>query len=415
MEFNQLLENYAKLTVRAGVNIQQGQDLVISAPVECVEFVRIITKIAYEAGAGEVITRWSDDKISRMKYDYCPLAVFESVPKWVEEFFNGYAEKGAAFLSISASDPDVMAGVDPKKPASMIKAMHVACREYYDGMDFGNLVWCIICVPTEDWAKKVFPDLTGGKALEKLWNCIFKAVRANADNPIKSWEIHKKTFTDKIGILNKAQFDSLEFSNSLGTDIVIGLPDNHRWAGGGDMSKSGVYFFPNIPTEEVFCAPHREKVNGTVFNALPLSYNGSLIDGFSITFENGRIVDFTAETGYDTLKELIETDEGSHYLGEVALVPKNSPIREMGILFYNTLYDENAACHFAIGKSYPECIETGKDMDKMQLMEKGLNDSVTHVDFMLGTEDLKVTGVKDGVRTPIFVNGKWAEGLKSLK
>ena len=409
MNFNDKLKNYAKLVIRAGVNLQKGQELLLRSPIQCAEFARLLAEEAYRAGASRVTTDWSDERMTRMKYDYCPVSEFETVPEWLAALNNNTAKNGGAILTIAASDPEAMAGVDPSKMGAWVKASHKACRAFYDGMDLGRNVWCIISAPTSAWAKKVFPDVSEKEAVEKLWDAIFKAVRADWEDPVEAWTEHKKAFAEKLQFLNESQFDELHYTNDAGTDITVGLPENHAWAGGGGATVDGVDFFPNMPTEEVFCTPDKNRCDGTVKSALPLNYQGNLVDKFSVTFEKGKVTDFSAETGYETLRQIIETDEGSHHLGEIALVPKKSPISEMGILFYNTLYDENASCHFALGKGFAECFAGGLSTKKEELMEKGMNDSATHVDFMIGTADLKITGrKKDGTETVLFENGNWA-------
>ena len=409
MVFQQLLENYAKLVVKSGVNLQKGQELVISSPIECAPFVRLVAEQAYLAGAEEVIVQWNDEKLARLKYDHCPIEKFQQVPTWMSEFQNGYSRKHAAHLSISASSPDALAGVDPKKPAAWVKAMHQACKEFYDNLDMGVNRWCIVSVPTAGWAVKVFPGIPEEQAIQKLWDAIFTAVRANTPDPVGAWQAHKESFEQKTAFLNQQQLKALRYSNSLGTDITIGLPKNHVWAGGGDKTQDGIYFFPNMPTEEIFCTPHKDKVDGIVYSSMPLNYQGTVINSFSIQFEHGRITKVTAEEGLESLQELIAIDEGSHHLGEVALVPYNSPISNMGLIFYNTLYDENAACHFAIGKGFPECFQDGLSKTMEELKQQGMNDSATHVDFMLGTKDLNITGIcQDGSEIMIFKNGNWA-------
>ncbi len=409
MQFEEMLAKYAELIVRSGINIQKGQVLCINAPISAAPLVRLAAKSAYGAGAAEVVVRWSDEALSRLKYDYAPLSRFEEVPEWFSAYNNGYAAEGAGFLSIDSADPDAFAGVDPKKPAAWVKAVHAVCKPFYDSLDLGKNRWCIAAAPSPAWAKKVFPGETEEKAVSLLWEAIFKAVRANTPDPAAAWEEHRRSFQQKIERLNTLQLDRLHYRNSLGTDLIIGMPENHLWAGGGAETTDGVYYFPNMPTEEIFASPDKDRADGIVYSALPLNYQGTLIDRFWLKFEKGRIVDFGAEKGYDTLKALIETDEGARHLGEAALIPTKSPISEMGILFYNTLFDENASCHFAIGKGFPECFRGGLESTEEELKARGMNDSAAHVDFMLGTPDLSITGyTKDGAEFPIFRNGNWA-------
>ena len=406
---NELLQKYARLLVKTGVNIQKDQILVVNAPVECAEIVRLIAKIAYEEGAREVVLNWLDDTLLRYKYLFAPNDVFDEYPEWRKEFSVSYAKKGAAFLSISASDPEALKGVDPDRISRANKAASTQLVEYRQRLMANKNVWCVASIPTESWAKKVFPQATGEEAIEKLWEAIFKAVRADLEDPVAAWDQHKQNLKISLDFLNKNNFKALKFNNGIGTDLTIELAENHIWAGGSDKSPEGVEFIANMPTEEVFTAPKKTGANGKVVSSKPLNLNGNLVDKFSFTFENGRIVDYSAEVGYESLKKLIETDEGAHYLGEVALVQYDSPICQSNILFYNTLYDENASCHFAIGKAYPINLKGGTAMNTEELAAAGLNDSLTHVDFMIGTEDLNITGItQDGREIPVFVNGNFA-------
>ncbi len=349
------------------------------------------------------------ERCSKIKFDYSPVEIFESIPEWVADSRNYYAKRGAAFISIAADDPEIFADVDPAKPAALVKTMHKACKPFFDKLDINACAWNIISVPTVAWAKIVFPNCSEEEAIEKLWDAIFKAVRVDTPNPANAWQEHKKELGEKVAYLNEKQFVSFHYKNSIGTDITVGMTEKHLWAGGGELTQDGLYFFPNMPTEEVFCTPHKDKVNGIVYSALPLNYQGNIIDEFSITYKDGIAVDYSAKKGYDTLKALIETDKGSHHLGELALIPNKSPISDMNILFYNTLFDENASCHFAIGLGFPMCIENGCELTKEQLLELGVNDSVTHVDFMIGTPDMSIVATdKDGNETVIFDNGNWA-------
>lgn len=403
------LEQYAALTIEMGVNLQEGQELVIRCPIECAAFARLLAKKAYEKGAREVIMSWSDETCSKLKYTHSPLEVFEKMPPWQAEFNNYYADRGAAFLSVHASDPEAMKGVDPKKITASAKASYEACESFYTKMETNVIPWNVISVPTVAWAKKVFPNCSEEEAVEKLWDAILKAVRVDCDDPIKAWQEHKKSFKEKSAFLNKKQFKALHYQNSLGTDVMVGMPENHIWDGGGDVTQDGLPFCPNMPTEEIFSAPHKDKIDGVIVSSMPLNHNGNLIENFRFTFKDGKIVDYSAEVGEELLKHILETDEGSLHLGEVALVPYDSPISNMNILFYNTLFDENASCHFALGSCYPTCVENGCDLSKEELAEAGLNDSINHIDFMVGTKDLNITGIEaDGTETPIFRDGNWA-------
>ena len=410
MNFDILLRKYAELIVKSGLSVKEGQIVCVSALIEAAPLTRLVAEAAYAAGAREVVVRWSDEAVQRLKYEHAPLSQFEEVPEWFSAYNNGYAAEGACFLTIDAADPDAMSGVDPKKASAWVKASHTACKPFYDGLDLAKNRWCIAAAPSPKWACKVFPGLPEEEAVSRLWAAILKAVRVEeTGDPVAAWEEHHKSFQERIRTLNSLQLDRLHYQNSLGTDITIVMPEGHCWAGGGAETTDGVSFFPNMPTEEIFASPDRSRADGTVYSALPLNYHGSLIDRFWLRFAGGKVVDFGAETGYDVLKAILETDEGASHLGEVALVPARSPISEMGILFYNTLFDENAACHFAVGKGFAECLEGGLALSEEEQAARGLNDSAAHVDFMIGTPDLSITGyTKDGKAVPIFTDGNWA-------
>jgi aminopeptidase len=318
------------------------------------------------------------------------------------------ADAGAAFLWVVAENPDLLKGIDAARIASISKAQQTALQPFRQYTLNNKVAWSIVAVPSPEWANKVFPDLEADTRVDALWEAIFSATRVNDEDPVGSWRSHAESLSSMASWLNERKFKELRY-RAPGTDLTIGLPEGAIWTNAGKRNESGNPFIPNMPTEEVFTSPHREKVNGTVSSSKPLSYNGNLIDNFSITFKDGRIIDFQAEKAYDALKQLIETDDGSHYLGEIALVPHRSPISNTNLIFYNTLFDENAACHLAIGFAFPFCLEGGLEMSKEQLKEKGLNDSLTHVDFMIGREELEVDGItEDGRAEAIFRNGNWA-------
>ncbi|MBW9171317.1 aminopeptidase [Clostridium estertheticum] len=406
---NKLLEKYALLLVKTGINIQKDQTLVINSPIECSAFTRIVSKIAYIEGAREVVVTWRDELSTKIKFMFAPEEIFSEYPDWQRDFYVSSARKGAAFLSISASDPELMKDVNPERLSKSNKAASTAIKEYRDRMMSNKNVWCVASIPTQAWANKVFPKVSEDEAMEKLWNAIFKTVRVDALDPVASWETHKSNLKKSMDYLNLNNFKYLQYKNSLGTDLKIELPENHLWLGGSDYTPGGVEFIANMPTEEVFTLPKKTGVNGTVVSSKPLNYNGNLIENFSLTFKNGKVVDFKAETGYDILKSIIETDEGSCYLGEVALVPYDSPISNSNILFYNTLFDENASCHLALGKAYPVCIKNGENLSNEELSRLEVNDSFVHEDFMVGTEDLQIIGITaDGKEVAVFEKGNFA-------
>ncbi|WP_223378891.1 aminopeptidase [Schnuerera sp. xch1] len=408
-KFNDTLDKYANLCVKVGINIQKGQPLVVNAPVEGADFVRLVAKHAYAAGAKEVHVNWNDGDLTKMKYENAPMEVFENFPKWYADGLEEYAEDGAGFLSISAQDPQLLKDADPKKIAANNKASSMALKEFrrYTMNDLN--AWCIMSIPTKDWAKRVFPDVSEDEAMKKLWDAIFKATRMYENNPVKAWKDHLTNLEEKVNYLNEKNFKKLYYKSSNGTDLEIELPEGHIWAGGGGKNEKDVYFVANMPTEEVFTMPHKTGVNGVVYSTKPLNYGGNLIDNFKLTFKDGKVVDFEAKKGYEVLKDLLALDEGAKRLGEVALVPYDSPISKANIVFYNTLFDENASCHFALGKAYPTNIKGGADMNEEQLDKAGVNDSLTHVDFMVGSKDLNIIGkTKDGKKVQIFKDGNWA-------
>lgn len=406
--FKENLEKYAELAVRVGINIQKGQTLVINAPLPAAEFVRAAAKKAYEAGAKNVHVEWADEEVTRIKYLNAPDEAFTEYPMWRAKGLEEMAKEGAGFLSISASNPDLLKGVDPERISTANKTASKALEGYRNYVMADKACWCVISVPTKEWAAKVFPELSVEESVEKLWENIFKATRVDREDPVAAWNEHTNNLNSKLEYLNSKKFKKLHYKSPV-TDLTVELPEKHIWAGGGSNSESGTYFVANMPTEEVFTMPKKDGVNGVVRSTKPLNYSGNLIENFTLTFENGKIVDFSAEQGYETLKKLIETDEGSHYLGEVALVPHNSPISNTNIIFYNTLFDENASCHFALGKAYPTNLEGGAEMSLEELEKNGANMSLTHVDFMVGSPDLNIDGeTSDGKLEPIFRDGNWA-------
>ncbi|HEU5139769.1 MAG TPA: aminopeptidase [Bacillales bacterium] len=406
--FDETLEKYAELAVKNGVNIQEGQTLMVHAPVSAVEFARKVAEKAYKTGAKHVYFDWDDDELKLTKFKYAPDEAFEEVPMWKVRGLEELSEQGAAFLSIRTPDPDLLKDIDPEKVATANKASSRAMEKYKESRMSNKVSWSIVSIPTEKWAKRVFPDMDSKEAVEKLWHTIFQMTRADREDPVAAWEQHQEQLRDKASYLNEKNYKKLHYSGP-GTDLSIEFPKGYHWVGGGSKNASGTDFIPNIPTEEVFTLPLKSGVNGTVSSTKPLNYSGTLINEFSFTFENGRIVDFQAEEGYDTLKSLIESDEGSHYLGEVALVPHSSPISQSGLIFFNTLFDENASCHLAIGRAYPSCLEGGSEMSMEEQEKHGVNKSLVHVDFMIGSGELDINGeTQDGKIEPVFRKGNWA-------
>lgn len=406
--FQDLLQKYAELAVKIGVNIQKDQTLVINTPIEAKEYARALSKEAYRAGARNVIINWSDEQSTLIKFLDAPDEAFKEYPKYLADGKADLAEKGAAFISIAASNPDLFKDVDPNRISTYNKTASLALKKYREYMMASRVAWLVVSVPTEDWAKKVFNDLEGEEAVEKLWEKIFKITRIDKNDPVEAWREHLNNLESRVKFLNNKNFKKLHFKSKV-TDLEVELPKGHLWAGGGEENTKGTYFVANMPTEEVFTMPLKTGVNGVVKNTKPFNYSGSLVDNFTLTFKDGKVVDFTAEQGYETLEKLIGTDEGASYLGEVALVPDDSPISNMDTIFYNTLFDENASCHLALGMAYPTCIENGGDMNSEELKEKGANDSLIHEDFMIGSPDMNIFGeTMDGKQIQIFKDGNWA-------
>ena len=403
-----LLE-YARLLVRVGLNVQKGQRLVISSPVECAYFARMCAKEAYDIGCKEVVMNWHDDAMARMKYLQADNEIFDEVPLWRRHFFNDYALEGAAYLAISASDPENFKGVETGRIIRAQQASGKALKDFDRLQMCSGFPWCIASIPIPSWAKTVFPDCAEEEAMEKLWEAIFKAVRISGDGKaVDRWEEHLSTLHERMDKMNALRFKKLHYTNSLGTDLTVELPEGHIWEAGNDVTLSGQEYIANIPTEELFTSPLKTGVNGVVYSSMPLVNDGAIIDKFHFVVKDGKIVECHAEKGEEELKGAISVDEGASYFGEVALVPYDSPISNQKILFYNTLFDENAACHIAFGEAYP-CLEGGQKMTKEELKARGLNDSITHVDFMIGTADLSIVGTtEDGREIPVFVDGNFA-------
>lgn len=404
-----LLLQYARMAVLAGVNIQKGQTLIINAPIYAADLVRLCAKTAYEAGAREVVVHYSDEQISRIKMEMTDLSVLCDVKPWQQNSYLEYikAPGSAAILSIIGSDPEIYKGLDGDKINKAGVARMNAMAEYRDYTMASRIQWCIVAVPGRRWAKKVFPELPVDKAVEKLWETIFKVSRVYGD-AVENWRDYAEKRAVRRDIINGLDLKEVHFTSSNGTDLRVGLADERVWGGVSELSEKGVEFIPNMPTEEIFTAPHRENVNGIVYVTKPYVYNGDLIEDFWLKFEKGKVVDYDAKKGKDLLTALINTDEGSCRLGEVALVPASSPINKENLLFYNTLFDENAACHIALGQGYPGTVKGGEKMTTRQLLEKGVNDSVVHEDLMIGYKDTNIIGTRaDGTTVKIFENGEW--------
>lgn len=379
----QTLEKYADLALKTGVNLQKNQALMINAPIEGADFTKIVVRKAYEIGAKNVHINWVDDELTLLKYENAPDEVIEDFPEWRVKLHDMYAEDGAAVLSIRSTNPDLLKDIDSGRVAKANKAAAQAMTNFRKYTMNDLITWSIISIPTGDWAQKIFPDKSKEEAIESLWDAIVKIVRVDQEDPIAAWDAHNATLRTARELMNKKNYKKLIYK-APGTDLELELPEGHVWKGGSAESAKGITFNPNMPTEEVFSMPHKYGVNGTVSSTKPLNYGGSLIDNFTLTFKDGKVVDYKAEQGEDTLKHLLDTDDGARRLGEVALVPHESPVSQSGLIFYNTLFDENASCHIALGKAYPTNLKGGADMNSEELDKHGVNDSLTHVDFMIG-------------------------------
>ncbi|CAN7392595.1 aminopeptidase [Rossellomorea sp. LjRoot5] len=407
-DFQEKVKQYAELAVKVGVNVQEDQPLWISAPLGTEDFVRLVVKEAYLAGARIVHVQWYDEEIMRMHYESAPDDVFYEYPSWLAAAHEWVVDLKGAFLQIEANDPDLLKGIDPDRIMNFEKASGDALDRFYEAIEKDEISWSIVAIPSQKWADKVFPELPSSERVASLWERIFTSVRIDHPDPVSAWKSHIQTLTDKATQLNSLNLESLHYS-AVGTDLSIELHEDHIWLTGASKTPQGTNFIANMPTEEVYTVPVKTGVNGTVISTKPLAYNGNVIDGFTLTFVDGEIEEVSAKEGEEILRKLIETDEGAAYLGEVALVPHHSPISDSGILFFNTLFDENASNHLAIGSSYPTCIKDGNILSDEEREVKGLNESVVHEDFMIGSATMNIDGVcRDGKKIAIFRNGNWA-------
>jgi len=403
------LEEYIELVVRQGINIQPGQQLLITCSVDCAFFARKAMEAAFKVGASNVRLRWIDEICDRTRYLNADESVFDIFPPWDKLLLDSLSEEGAAFLNVSASDPEAFKGVDSGKLSRFSIATSKALKGYFEKIITGGVRWCIASVPSEAWAKKVFPNAADtDEAISLLWKNIFAAARVGDGRAVEKWRIHVDNLKRRVKALNENRFTAIHLKNSAGTDLRMELPENHVWLGGGDVAKDGFPFLPNIPTEEIFSAPKADGVNGTVVGTMPNVFRGNLIDGFSITFKDGKVVSFDAKVGKEHLENMINDIPGMDMLGEIALVEHDSPISNMGTLFYNTLYDENASCHLALGSAYPDCIEGGGAMTEDERKAAGINVSDNHQDFMFGSADMSVVGVTaTGDEVVVFKDGNF--------
>lgn len=403
-----VLRQYAKLIAKVGANVQKGQEVIIQAELDQPEFVQMVVQECYLCGAEKVRVEWSYQPLTKTNVRYQKLKTLSTVEEWEEKKLQHRAEKLPAMIYLMSEDPDGLSGINQGKMAKAQQARYKIIKPYRDAME-NKYQWCIAAVPGAAWAKKIFPQLRKNAAMKKLWEAILFTSRADGQDPIAAWDKHNENLAARCKYLNDLGIKTLEYKSANGTDLRVGLIENAQFLGGGETSLKGIYYNPNIPTEEVFITPMRGKAEGIVYSSKPLSYQGQLIENFSVRFENGKAVEVHAEKNEALLLQLITQDEGAAYLGECALIPYNSPINESGLIFYNTLFDENASCHLALGMGFTNCIKDYDQYTLEQCREMGINDSMVHEDFMIGTKDLDITAItRDGKRVPIFRGGTWA-------
>ncbi|PWW00448.1 aminopeptidase T [Hoeflea marina] len=402
------LEKLAEVAVRIGLQLQQDQDLVMTAPIAALPLARLITKHAYMAGAGLVTTFYADEESTLARYRHAPDASFDKASGWLYDGMARAYESGAARLAIAGDNPMLLAAEDPAKVARANKANSIAYKPALEHISNFDINWNICSYPNPSWAAQVFPDLPLDEAVRKLADAIFAASRVDVEDPVAAWRSHNAHLAKRSTWLNGERFAALKYTGP-GTDLTVGLADGHEWHGGASVARNGVTCNPNIPTEEVFTTPHARRVEGTVSSTKPLSYQGTLIDNIQVRFEAGRIVEASASKGEDVLNKVLDTDEGARRIGEVALVPHSSPISASGVLFYNTLFDENASCHIALGQCYSKCFLDGASLTPEQIAAQGGNSSLIHIDWMIGSGEIDIDGIcADGRSVPVMRKGEWA-------
>ena len=402
-----VLREYARLIVRCGVNVQKGQEVIVYADLDQPEFVRMVVEEAYKAKAKKVTVEWSYQPLTKVHTRYRSVTTMGTVEEWQKAKYQHEVDVVPCRIHLMSEDPDGLKGINMEKVTKARRMSYPIIKPYQDQLE-NRQQWCIAAVPGAAWAKKVFPGERTGTAMEKLWEAILFTSRVT-DDPEKAWADHDRDLQARCDYLNSLGIRSLHYTADNGTDFTVGLIPEGRFCGGGETARTGIFFNPTIPTEECFVSPRRGQAEGIVYATKPLSYRGQLIEGFSIRFAGGKAVEVHAEKGEDLLKAMISMDEGAAYLGECALVPQASPIAESGLLFYNTLFDENAACHLALGKAYPTCLKDGEKMDSVTLLQHGVNDSLMHEDFMVGSRDLEIVGTRrDGTKVQVFHQGNFA-------
>ncbi len=410
----EMLQKYAEAIVKVGLNVRAGQRVIITlmatrgVPHQFAPLVREVAKAAYGVGAKYVEVLWGDEEMLRLRVQHAPKDSFDEYPTHTIDAIMNMINNGDALLSISGSNPDLLGGLDPEV-VGMMQTRHLnAASKVGERVTTNAVNWCVVAAAGLEWSKKIFPDLPDDKAQEKLWKAIFETTRIDQPDPIDAWKKHIAFLKERGKYLQARQFTALHYKGP-GTDFTLGLPNGHKWISAQAMAQNGIAFTANMPTEEVFTLPDRDRADGVVASTFPLSYGGTLIEDFQVTFENGRIVKVTAKKGEAALQKLVDTDEGSHRLGEVALVPASSPIAQRGHLFYNTLFDENASCHIAIGRAYRFTLTGGEELNDEEFIAAGGNVSLNHVDFMIGSPQMDIDGVHtDGSREPVMRQGEWA-------
>ncbi len=410
MSYKEKFKEFAQTALTVGINLQKDQPVLVTAPIEAAEFVRVLAKEAYTLGAKTVNIDWVDEQITKIRFEDAPDSSFENYPEWEVAKRKQMLDEGTAFIAIHAEDPELLKNVDSARLANWTKVSNTARRENTKRLMDNECSWLVLSVPTTAYAKKVFPTLSDSEAIDKLWEEILKACRIGNGKGVENWQNHIDTLKKALYFLNGHKFKALKYTNAdLSTNLTIELPELHVWNGGGDLTKQGLEFVANMPTEEVYTMPQADGVNGTIVSTKPLIYHGNMIDEFKLTFKDGVVVDYDAKVGKETLKNLLETDPGASRIGEVALVPYDSPISNSNLVFFNTLFDENAACHLAFGRAYASTLIGGQTMSQDELAKNGANDSLIHEDFMVGSKDLNIVGIKaDGTEIPVFVDGNWA-------
>ncbi|MFL6452060.1 MAG: aminopeptidase [Bryobacteraceae bacterium] len=401
------LDRLAEVAVRVGLGVAPGQEVVMTAPLDSLPLVRKITEHAYKAGAAIVTTLFADEEATLLRFRYAPDDSFDRMPEWLHTGIANAYRSGAARLAISGSNPALLAGQDPGKVSRANLALSKATRPALDLITRHEINWTIVACATPAWARVAFPDEPEDVGMARLWDAIFAATRIDVPDPIANWREHNSALQGRARFLNEKRYLALHFTGP-GTDLKVGLADDHEWHGGGTTALNGLPCIPNLPTEEVFTTPHKDRVEGTVRSTKPLSYQGMLIEDIQVRFEGGRVVEAKASKGQDILQSMIDADTGARQLGEVALVPNSSPISKTGLLFWNTLFDENAASHIALGQAYSTCIRGGDSLNPTQLAAKGANDSLIHVDWMIGSGQMNVDGIRaDGRAEPVMRQGEW--------